>query len=94
MSLRKNSEVESIQGDEGTSIKQFFDPHNTLEGIGYSLAQFTLEPGKKSKLHMMRSSEIYYTRRSEEHTSELSHTVISYAVFCLKKKKKKTYHII
>src|SRR5476649_3105931 len=25
--------------------------------------------------------------RSEEHTSESSHTVISYAVFCLKKKK-------
>src|SRR5437588_2666371 len=29
--------------------------------------------------------EIY--TRSEEHTSELQHTVISYAVFCLKKKK-------
>src|SRR5260221_9007319 len=27
------------------------------------------------------------TGRSEEHTSEPSHTVISYAVFCLKKKK-------
>src|SRR2546422_6600867 len=27
--------------------------------------------------------------RSEEHTSELSHGYISYAVFCLKKKKKK-----
>src|SRR5215204_2414594 len=27
--------------------------------------------------------------RSEEHTSNSSHTVISYAVFCLKKKKKK-----
>src|SRR3989454_1831712 len=26
--------------------------------------------------------------RSEEHTSELSHLVISYAVFCLKKKKR------
>src|SRR3954462_12482276 len=25
--------------------------------------------------------------RSEEHTSELRHTIISYAVFCLKKKK-------
>ncbi|WP_428327089.1 cupin domain-containing protein [Nitrosopumilus sp.] len=60
MSLRKNSEIESIQGAEGTSIKQFFHPHNTLEGIGYSLAQFTLEPGKKSKLHQMKSSEIYY----------------------------------
>ena len=60
MSLRKNSEIESIQGDEGTNIKQFFHPHNTLEGIGYSLAQFTLEPGKKSKLHKLKSSEIYY----------------------------------
>src|SRR5688500_13567408 len=28
--------------------------------------------------------------RSEEHTSEPSHLVISYAVFCLKKKKNKT----
>src|SRR5262250_3980997 len=28
-------------------------------------------------------------RRSEEHTSELSHRCISYAVFCLKKKKNK-----
>src|SRR5881275_3437753 len=33
----------------------------------------------------------YYCPRSEEHTSELqSHGTISYAVFCLKKKKKKT----
>src|SRR2546421_1464323 len=31
--------------------------------------------------------------RSEEHTSELHHDQISYAVFCLKKKKNKTrYH--
>src|SRR5688500_7439003 len=29
--------------------------------------------------------------RSEEHTSEPSHLVISYAVFCLKKKKQNTY---
>src|SRR6266496_753144 len=29
------------------------------------------------------------TARSEEHTSELRHVEISYAVFCLKKKKKK-----
>ena len=60
MSLRKNSEVESIQGNEGTTIKQFFHPHNTLNGIGYSIAQFTLEPQKRSKLHKLKSSEIYY----------------------------------
>src|SRR5205807_7343230 len=32
----------------------------------------------------------YARWRSEEHTSELSHLVISYAVFCLKKKNGKT----
>ncbi len=60
MSVRKNSEIKSIQGDEGTKIKQYFHPHNTLNGINYSIAQFTLSPGKKSKLHKMSSSEIYY----------------------------------
>jgi len=60
MSLRKSSEIKSIQGNEGTKIKQYFHPHNTLNGINYSIAQFTLGPGKKSKLHKMSSSEIYY----------------------------------
>ena len=60
MSLRKNSEIDSIQGNEGTKIKQYFHPHNTQNGINYSLAQFTLGSGKKSKLHKMSSSEIYY----------------------------------
>lgn len=60
MSLRKNSEIDSIEGNEGTKIKQYFHPHNTLNGINYSLAQFTLDVGKKSKRHKIKSSEIYY----------------------------------
>jgi mannose-6-phosphate isomerase-like protein (cupin superfamily) len=60
MSVRKSSEIETISGNEGTVIKQYFHPHNTLNGIGYSLAQFTLESGKKSRLHKIKSSEIYY----------------------------------
>lgn len=60
MSVRKSSEIETISGNEGAEIKQYFHPHNTLNGIGYSLAQFTLEPGKKSLLHKIKSSEIYY----------------------------------
>ncbi|MFB5637924.1 MAG: cupin domain-containing protein [Nitrosarchaeum sp.] len=60
MSIRKDSEIETIQGNEGVKIKQYFHPHNTLNGINYSLAQFTLEPGKRSLLHKIRSSEIYY----------------------------------
>src|SRR2546430_7029806 len=39
--------------------------------------------------HEQRLGERRY-RRSEEHTSELSHSQISYAVFCLKKKKATT----
>jgi len=60
MSVQKRSEIKSIKGNEGTQIKQYFHPHNTLNGINYSLAQFTLEPGKRSKLHKISSSEIYY----------------------------------
>ncbi len=60
MSSLKNSEIDFIDGNEGTKVKQYFHPHNTTNGINYSLAQFTLERGKKSKRHKMKSSEIYY----------------------------------
>ena len=60
MSVRKDSEIEAISGTEGTAIKQYFHPHNTLNGINYSMAQFTLESGKRSLLHKIKSSEIYY----------------------------------
>lgn len=65
MSSRKNFEIEIIRGKEGTEIKQYFHPHNTLNGISYSLAQFTLQVGKKSILHKIKSSEIYYILEGE-----------------------------
>src|SRR5947207_8739365 len=40
---------------------------------------------KHSRAYQALTGEV--GERSEEHTSELHHTVISYAVFCLKKKK-------
>jgi mannose-6-phosphate isomerase-like protein (cupin superfamily) len=60
MSIQKNSEIPSIDGNEGTKIKQYFHPHNTLNGVRFSLAQFTIKQGKKSLLHKLQSSEIYY----------------------------------
>ena len=41
MSLRKNSEIDSIQGNEGTKIKQYFHPHNTLNGIKTGIIEDT-----------------------------------------------------
>ena len=60
MSMRRNSEIQAIKGDEGAQIKQYHHPHNTLNGISYSIAHFSLESGKESKLHKLTSSEVYY----------------------------------
>src|SRR2546422_6821127 len=42
--------------------------------------------------HPAERADLAERERSEEHTSELSHGYISYAVFCLKKKKKTQHH--
>ena len=65
MSIKENSEIKQIKGEEGTEIKQYFNPHNTSNKISYSLAQFLLESGKKTKLHKIKSSEIYYILEGE-----------------------------
>src|SRR3546814_2743945 len=42
--------------------------------------------------HVVRGQPVFQAMRSEEHTSELQSLMrISYAIFCLKKKKKKKY---
>ena len=60
MSIQRNSEIPTIEGNEGTTIKQYFHPHNTVNGIRFSLAEFTLKSGKKSLRHKLKSSETYY----------------------------------
>ncbi len=60
MSIQKNSEIPAIEGSEGTKIKQYFHPHNTLNGIRFSLSQITIKQGKRSLRHKLQSSEIYY----------------------------------
>ena len=65
MTLRRNSDIESIQGNEGLKIKEFFNPQNTQNKINYSIAQFTLESEGKSILHKIKSSEIYYILEGE-----------------------------
>ena len=53
MKVRKLDEVEVLEGNEGTKIRQIFHPHNTLNGIRYSLSHSLVMPGKKSKIHKM-----------------------------------------
>ena len=60
MISKKNKDLGSIFGNENTEIKQIFNPQNTVNGIRYSLAYSTIKPGKKSKQHKMKTSEVYF----------------------------------
>ena len=60
MIIKKLQDLQIIKGSEGTNICQIFHPHNTLSGIRYSISHCSLEPGKKSKLHKMKTSEVYF----------------------------------
>src|SRR5213082_3927491 len=64
-----------------STLCQTLFPYTTLFRSG------RIRPGRSARAHRARPGP----RRSEEHTSELqSPDTISYAVFCLKKKKKNT----
>lgn len=65
MTVKKIQEIDVIEGEEGTKIRQIFHPHNTLNGIRYSLSHSELKSGKKSKLHKMETSEVYYILQGE-----------------------------
>ena len=56
-------------------------------------ALIAVTPALKSKLSDLEKEIERFRMRSEEHTSELQSPVpISYAVFCLKKKKRRNKH--
>ena len=58
--VRRNSEIVSINGNEGIKIKQYFDSKNTQDLVSFSLVQFSLEKGKKNERHKLAADEIYY----------------------------------
>ena len=60
MISKKIENIESFSGEEGTEIRQIFHPHNTLNGISFSLAHSIILPGKSSKPHKMKTSEVYF----------------------------------
>lgn len=60
MIIKKLQNLNKIDGNEGTIISQIFHPHNTLNGIRYSVSHSTIKPGKGSKRHKLKTSEVYY----------------------------------
>ena len=60
MNTKKIEETKSFSAQEGTEIRQIFSPADTDNSIRYSLAHCTINPGKTSKPHIMKTSEVYY----------------------------------
>src|SRR5437868_13117744 len=68
----------------------------TTGRVGSDRSARATDRSSTSLFHDGRSSDARFRHfsggeRSEEHTSELSHVSISYAVFCLKKKNKQCH---
>ena len=60
MNIKNIEKIEAFSGQEGTKIKKIFSPDNTSNVIRYSIAHCTINPGKTSKPHTMKTSEIYF----------------------------------
>ena len=60
MNSKEIERIQAFSGQEGTQIKQIFSPEDTDNAIRYSIAHCTINPGKTSKPHTMKTSEIYY----------------------------------
>src|SRR5260221_4655283 len=75
----------------GTSRQSASVPGKLLMRSGYpdsvTVELTSVQVVKVVGVLVSERSVVVILDRSEEHTSELSHTVISYAVFCLKTKK-------
>ena len=71
-----------VTGRSKRAIEDHFD-------TAYELESELEAAGKAELLALVRAvqPESMLCNRSEEHTSDSSHSMISYAVFCLKKKK-------
>src|SRR3546814_9724002 len=76
------------------SVRTDLSKQNLLRKLGATQSPFVVAFRSRVLLHTLRASIIcskFIPTRSEEHTSELQSLMrISYAVFCLKKKKKPT----
>src|SRR5437660_6816578 len=69
------------------SLMMFTTPFIIYSSVFSGIYTFAYRHGRTPKAVPLPLYPDPRSRRSEEHTSELSHVAISYAVFCLKKKK-------
>ena len=65
MIIKKIEDIKAFEGNEGTKIKQIISPRETNNAIRYSIAHCTINSGKSSMPHTMKTSEMYYILQGE-----------------------------
>src|SRR3546814_1626029 len=88
---REMPRVQRCEFDRYESVEHLVRSHHGQRDRGHRAFGSAPAPGRIAKSNQQESEEKCHAR-SEEHTSELQSLMrISYAVFCLKKKKKQTH---
>ncbi|HLD85742.1 MAG TPA: cupin domain-containing protein [archaeon] len=64
MIIIDEAKVKPITAGDGSSLKELLSPKNKL-GSNYSLAHAVVRPGNATKLHRLKSSEVYYIIHGE-----------------------------
>lgn len=77
MLVRKLSECEEFIAGDNTILRELLHSDKQPLALRYSLAHATLPVGKTSKLHSLRTSEVYYiiSGKGEMHINEESQIV-------------------
>ena len=65
MISRKVDDVDSFHGNEDSELRPLFYPENTKNEIRYSLAHSIILPGKRTKIHKIKSTEVYFVLEGE-----------------------------
>src|SRR5699024_11222032 len=84
----KNTKIEELETDLDNKEKQIVDLEEKVEQAEPWFEMSKKEQERKIAEEKEKEEKEKAAERSEEHTLNSSHVSISYAVFCLKKKKK------
>jgi mannose-6-phosphate isomerase-like protein (cupin superfamily) len=60
MIVRKLKDCAEITAGDGSALRELFHRAKGEFPFGYSLAHAVVKPGERTKLHRLKSSEVYY----------------------------------
>ncbi len=60
MVIRDIKDCREITAGDGSALREIFHPDRGPSPAGYSLARAVVKPGRRTRPHRLKSSEVYY----------------------------------